>query len=72
MLQLQHDGPHPGHVLGVLRRLGVEVAQLRDALPLAAGRDVVDVGHELLLALAVGRLGLGQLFIVLPVPGTLL
>jgi hypothetical protein len=28
LLQLQHDGPHPGHVLRVLRRLGAEVAQL--------------------------------------------
>lgn len=68
LLELQHDGPHPGHVLGLLARLGVEVAQLGHAVPLGARRDVVDVGHELLLALAVGRLRLGQLLIVLPVP----
>ncbi len=34
LLQLQHDGPHAGHVFGVFVRLGVEVAQLGHALPL--------------------------------------
>ena len=33
LLELQHDGPHAGHVFGVLGRLGIEVAQLGHALP---------------------------------------
>ena len=33
LLQLQHDGPHAGHVLGVFGRFGIEVAELWHALP---------------------------------------
>ncbi len=57
LLQLQDDRPHSRDVLRVPRRLGVEVAQLGDALPLRAGLDLVRRRLELLL----GGLGRGAI-----------
>ena len=67
LLQLQDDGPHPAHVLRVLGRLGVEVAQLGDPLPLSAGGDRVlnpgqrDLPLRRLRGRPVSRLELGHL-----------
>ena len=69
LLELEKDGPQPGDVLAVPVGLLVEVAQLVDALPLRPRLDLVHLGHEGLLLLPVVVLGLGQLVLVLLVPG---
>ena len=49
LLQLQDDRSQPRDVFSVPSRLGIEVTELSDALPLGAGLDLGARGLELLL-----------------------
>lgn len=57
LLELEDDGPHPGHVLRVLGRLRVEVTELGNPLPL--GARCVRLWNPVVRRsqLALGRLG---------------
>lgn len=61
LLQLEQQWSHPSHILGVLGRFGVELAQTRHSLPVLAGGHCIPLTDKLLFCAAETRI-LGYFF----------